>query len=419
MDLLKFYKAQTEKILSFWMKEYDDSYGGVFTCINDAGELLNTDKYVWSQGRYLWLLSKAYELSEKGMINTNKTILREQADSTAKFLLKSILDNGNVCFLLSREGCPKKTGKYNEYENSTFADCFVVIGIASYIHVFGMQKYCSKIWKLYERIEERISEQKFRTDPYPISKGMKAHSVPMIMLSVIFELKKCFKQDEKSKILRTKELWYLKSILKDFCDNENRILEILTLDNQKTEGIIGRHLNPGHTIEDTWFMYYAAGAEYREQIIDKLEAIIKAAIKLGWDEQYGGLFRYVDYESGGKPNGEGKDDFSKLISETWDYKLWWPHAESLYALLLFGNHAKDSFWKEWYVKMHQYVFSTFPDQYEWSQILDRKGKKMNKVVALPVKDPYHILRALFLIVELLNLKDIDSEWIHSIEQILE
>ena len=54
-----------------------------------------------------------------------------------------------------------------------------------------------------------------------------------------------------------------------------------------------------------------------------------------------------------------------------------------------------------------------------SQILDRKGKKMNKVVALPVKDPYHILRALFLIVELLNLKDIDSEWIYSIEQILE
>ena len=42
------------------------------------------------------------------------------------------------------------------------------------------------------------------------------------------------------------------------------------------------------------------------------------------------------------------------------------------------------------------------DRGEWIQIRDRAGKPENRVVALPVKDPYHIMRNLLLILEILR-----------------
>ena len=56
----------------------------------------------------------------------------------------------------------------------------------------------------------------------------------------------------------------------------------------------------------------AAGAED-----DRLFAGLR-----GWDKKYGGLLYFVDVD--GKPP-------TRL---EWDMKLWWPHAEALYALLL-------------------------------------------------------------------------------------
>ena len=42
-----------------------------------------------------------------------------------------------------------------------------------------------------------------------------------------------------------------------------------------------------------------------------------------------------------------------------------------------------------------------PNVREWMQIRDREGRPENRVVALPVKDPYHVVRNLALLLELL------------------
>jgi len=60
---------------------------------------------------------------------------------------------------------------------------------------------------------------------------------------------------------------------------------------------------------------------------------------------------------------------------------------------------------DWHDKLFDYTFTTFPnpdpDIREWIQIRRRDGAPQDKVVALPVKDPYHITRNLILILELL------------------
>jgi N-acylglucosamine 2-epimerase len=59
-----------------------------------------------------------------------------------------------------------------------------------------------------------------------------------------------------------------------------------------------------------------------------------------------------------------------------------------------------------------YSFRVFPQPDpavgEWIQIRDRRGQPLERVVALPVKDPYHIARNLIQVLELFSNKSSPS-----------
>lgn len=414
MELLKFYKHQVEEnILPFWLKAFDYEFGGVYTCFNNEGtKLLGTDKYVWSQGRYLWILSKLYEMNQQGEIKVDSDTVKEQAVLTMGFLKKHVLlPNGSCGFLLTREGIEKEVSPGAGFDGSMFADCFVLLGFSRYMKAFCKQQDLLEwTWKLYLNVEDRIRLHSYKTYPYPTPGGMKAHSVPMIMLNVTQELKACLSglDREKEACLERKEMDCIHRILNEFCDQDYAVAEMLCSGSGSRDGsVLTRHLNPGHSIEDGWFILHSALPKGRKDIADKARRMILKALELGWDKQDGGILRYVDYEFGGRPKGSpGEDSLSKLICETWDYKLWWPHSESLYALLLLDAIDQEAEIEEWYLTLHQYSFSVFPNPHkktgEWIQIRKRRGEPEDRVVALPVKDPYHILRNMLLIIDLLS-----------------
>ncbi len=97
---LEFYKKVLyEDVLPSWEK-YSPDYecGGVFTCFSNSGDkLLSEDKYIWSQGRMLWVISrilKHNEISEERL-----EALARLADKTAEFLTENArLKNGNCVF---------------------------------------------------------------------------------------------------------------------------------------------------------------------------------------------------------------------------------------------------------------------------------------------------------------------------------
>ena len=96
----------------------------------------------------------------------------------------------------------------------------------------------------------------------------------------------------------------------------------------------------------------------------------------------------------------------RQVDDGWGDKLWWVHTEALYiTLLLYYRLQRDEF-LEWHLRILSYVQKHFPNPDrevgEWIQILDRKGAPQQKIVALPVKDPYHIIRNFALIIELLT-----------------
>ena len=59
--LYPFYSGELKgNILKFWVPRcLDHEYGGFLNCYDNSGEhLVSHDKYIWSQGRFLWIFSK-------------------------------------------------------------------------------------------------------------------------------------------------------------------------------------------------------------------------------------------------------------------------------------------------------------------------------------------------------------------------
>jgi N-acylglucosamine 2-epimerase len=137
---------------------------------------------------------------------------------------------------------------------------------------------------------------------------------------------------------------------------------------------------------------------------DWLPDLAHHALELGWDERNGGVLRYVDRD-GGRPTGPHHDDrYEALVLDTWDTKLWWVQVEALLAAVRLDGTYPHSGFDAWAVRLTDYTLSTFPasDGAEWLQVRDRAGRPLDRVVALPVKDPFHIARALLLVLETQN-----------------
>ncbi|MEI6845935.1 MAG: AGE family epimerase/isomerase, partial [Candidatus Firestonebacteria bacterium] len=108
--------------LPFWEKHsLDKKYGGYFTCLDRKGQVYDTDKFMWLQGRQIWTFAMLYNRLEK-----RESWLRI-AESGVKFILKNGRDiKGNWYFSFDRQGKPLMQ-PYN-----IFSDCFACIGLAQY-----------------------------------------------------------------------------------------------------------------------------------------------------------------------------------------------------------------------------------------------------------------------------------------------
>jgi len=85
-----------------------------------------------------------------------------------------------------------------------------------------------------------------------------------------------------------------------------------------------------------------------------------------------------------------------------DKKIWWPHSEAIYTLALLASlDPSNVAVHEWLERVHQWTYAHFPmPGGEWRQRLDRRGHPIQEVIALPVKDPFHLPRALILLSQL-------------------
>ena len=413
--LYEFYSRHLKHdILRFWLSRCEDTqYGGYLNCFDNRGQkLVSYDKYTWSQGRFLWMFSRLATTKAPLFVQSERDEFLRLAKAGYLFLREHCLmgpDDWRCVFLTERDGTPKKVGSYETLDMSIYADCFVIIGMAAYSVASGDIEAYTFAKKLYLSVRDRVENGIFNTLPYPLDPAYRAHGIPLILTNVAKELHDAalvhdtsFCPELLSDMDRTST-----DVTTHFMDSNFIIHEVITKDDTPVPGLLGQHANPGHSIEDSWFIHDAARLLNKPDLSKTAAQIMKKSFEIGWDEQYEGILHFVNLD--GDPLSFVSDSTEPtvtLVKGGWGDKLWWVHSETLYASLLFYFVTKDGEYLKIHDRAFAYVFGHFPNPDsrigEWIQILTREGFPQDKVVALPVKDPFHITRNLLLICELLS-----------------
>lgn len=409
-----FQKELQDSILGYWMPRCEDKqYGGFLNCFNNTGEeLVSHDKYAWSQGRFVWLFSRLASTPAPLFSAAERTEFLRLAAQGATFLMDHCLmgkDDWRCIFLMERDGSPKTVSPGAPLDMSIYADCFVILGLGMYGYATSDMKAYQFAKSLYLSVIQRVAKGTFNTLPYPLSKQYRAHGIPMILSNTARELYRAavVLDEDFVESLKQDMQRFSSDILDNFTDEHDVIHEVITATNEFFPQILGQHQNPGHTIEDVWFHLDVAEICNRPEHKAKIGRILLKALNNGWDHEFGGILHYCGIQ-GGEPTGDYEGVEQEPMTQQlsgWDDKLWWVHSEALYATLrCYIEDGKQEVF-DWFQKIMDYTFSTFPHPDkkigEWIQIRTRDGSPQEKVVALPVKDPFHIARNFILILEML------------------
>ena len=380
-DLLAIYRAELlQRTVPFWLKHAIDwERGGILTCISDTGQVLSTDKYMWSQLRAIWTFSALY----------NHIEARQEWLDVARHIFDFAKqygrdDEGRWVFAVDQQGAVL------EGATSIYADGFAIYGLTKLARATGDQEVIALALETYENVQRRLARPgSYETAPYPLPEGVKAHGISMIFSLVFHELGLLLNDDA----ILAEGLRHAEEVMTAFLQpDQPTIVEYIHLDNTLIDSPQGRAIVPGHAIESMWFMIHIYQHWGNKLRIEQAIAAIKWHIEYGWDKQFGGILLSRD-SAGGEP--------------WWPFagsKIWWPQTEALYALLLAYEQTGDDWALNWFEKVHNYAFTHYPvpGYGEWTQKLDRQGKKFTQTVALPVKDPFHLPRSLIYCIDLLQ-----------------
>ena len=373
-------KTLYNDVIPFWMKYSLDESGAINNCLDDTGELISKNRYLWSQGRALWTFSALYNRIEQ-----RKEWL-DIADGLFNYLSKNGRDsNGKWMYLLD------DSGNVLEKDISIYVDGFVLNGMGEYYKATSNKEAMKIALDTYENVRERLSNPgSYKIAPYAIPKGMKTHGINMIFSSFFYNLGKVLNRQD----ICDTGYSYAKEILEDFYNSEkDAVLEFVTLDGKYSNTPEGRTCVPGHVIEGMWFLIDIFQQTGDKELVTKCCKLIKRHLELAWDKEYGGLLLAIDIE--------GKEP---IFWNKADYKPWWVHVEALVATLYAYKHTGEEWCLEWHKKVQEYAFNHYPvESGEWTQWLDRYGKK-GVSAALPVKDPFHLPRGLICMVEINKAK---------------
>ena len=371
-----------DNVLPFWLeKSQDKEYGGYFTCLDRDGTVFDTDKFVWLQGREVWMFSMLYNSFKKD------PAWLECASQGARFLL----DHGHAgdfdfYFSLTREGKPL-IHPYNIFSNT-----FACMAFAQMAKATGSEEYADAARKTFDRILQRRSNPKGPwLKAFPGTRPLKDFALPMIICNMALEVEEII--DDPELMERTIDEC-LHEVLDVFYQPDLGVMveNVSSVDGSLVDCFEGRRVNPGHDLEALWFIENLGIRKGDKALIQKAVDISLRVIEYGWDKEYGGIFYFMDRK--GCPPQELE----------WDQKLWWVHLEAAIAMLkgyrLTGNRKC----LDWFLTLDEYLWTRFkdPEYPEWFGYLNRRGEVLLPLKGGKWKGCFHVPRGLYQIGNILE-----------------
>jgi N-acylglucosamine 2-epimerase len=363
-----------ENVLPFWLsKSQDLQCGGYYTCLDREGNVFDTDKFIWLQGRQVWMFSHMYN-----NIDRNPTWL-ECARQGGEFLKKYGHDGDlNWYFSLTREGKPL-IQPYN-----IFSYTFATMAFGQLSKATGNEEYAEIAKKTFDKILSKVDDPKGQWNKaYPGTRNLKNFALPMILCNLALEIEHLLDEEFMKTTIDT----CIHEVMDVFYRPElGLIVENVTVDTEElSDSFEGRLINPGHAIEAMWFIMDLGKRLNRPELIKKAADIAVKMIEYGWDERDGGIFYFLDRD--GHPTQQLE----------WDQKLWWVHIETLISMLKGYQLTGSQKCLEWFEKVHEYTWSHFkdPEYPEWFGYLNRQGEVLLPLKGGKWKGCFHVPRGLY------------------------
>lgn len=407
------YKTQLlDNCIPFWMKHgFDRVHGGFITGLNRQGEIIETDKSVWFQGRAGWTMANSYLIG-----GSKDNSLLQATESCISFSDRHCFDNdGRMLFRITRQGGKLIKRRYS------FSEFFSVIARSSLAIAKADLSQLNDAYNLFRKTLDYLRDPHSgnpKVDPH--TRPSMGLAQPMIEINVAQELREAFLIVNKDAVEQidfcTRHiLQNINMIKENFVRPEfEAVVEQCNADGTlQDEHFEGRLINPGHSIEAAWFILREAdyrmngSAGIHQHLLSKsskskkeastaessptslTEELIELGVhildwmwQIGWDTSHGGMRYFADLY--------GYPPF-----EYWhNMKFWWPHNEASIALLYAHLLSADPRHLERFEQLDAWIDTHFPDRKygEWFGYLNFDGSISTDLKGNMFKGPFHIPR---------------------------
>ena len=363
-------KDLTENIMPFWMKYgLDRENGGVYTCVDRDGSLMDTTKSVWFQGRFAFICSFAYNNVEK-----NQEWL-DAAKSTLEFIEKHCFDeHGHMYFSVTAEGKPLRKRRY------VFSETFAAIAMSEYALATGDQHWAKRAIQVFEDTQRFLATPGFLPAKFEADVKLQGHSIVMILINVGSCIRKVVDDPKLTQQIDES----IEKLRKYFIHPEFKcLLETVGENGEFIDTNMTRTINPGHCIETSWFIMEEAKLRgWDKPMLDMALQVFDWSWDWGWDKQYGGIINFRDCKN------LPPQDYSQ------DMKFWWPQCETIIASLYAYLGTGDEKYLYRHERISEWTYAHFPDaEYgEWYGYLHRDGTVAQPAKGNLYKGPFHIPR---------------------------
>lgn len=359
-----------DNILPFWMKNgLDRVHGGVYTCLDRDGTLMDTTKSVWFQDRFGFTAAFAYNNVER-----NPEWLAASKLCIDFIEAHCFAPDGHMYFEVTEYGVGLRKRRY------VFSESFAAIAMSEYALASGDMSYARKALDLFKRMQRFLAEPGFLPAKYEPVVQTQGHSITMILVNTAACIRKVIADpclDEQ--IDRS-----IEALRKYFMHPEYKcLLETVGPNGEFIDTLNGRTINPGHCIETAWFLLEESKHRgWDSDLTDMALTIFDWSWDWGWDEEFGGLLNFRDCK--GFPN----QDYSQ------DMKFWWPQCEAIICTLYAYEATGDEKYLELHRRVSDWTYAHFPDEVcgEWYGYLHRDGTPAHHAKGNLFKGPFHIPR---------------------------
>ena len=394
-ELRRLYREELfEGCLPWWDRHgIDHARGGFFHQLDYDGTRHGTDKFLWFQGRGIWIYSFLYNHFGK------ERRWLEIARRTKDFVLRHAPQpDGWWAESLALDGKVLKP-----FSGDIYGMLFCAEGLQEYAWAAGDEEAWRLAFDLVKKLFRHIERPDFRFMGTE-RPGMRAQGLWMVNLRVATQM------------------------LERWPD-----AEIAAIADRCLDAIIGHHWNPeiglnnemlnfdlsrpaeeakkcliGHSIESLWMVLDEALRRKDEPLYRTGAERIRRHVEVGWDDVYGGIVQWVNFDRGDyewpveRPVGTSLEFRGR--GEYFYMKPLWALNEVLVAALNVFEHTRAAWAADWFDKAQRLIdekYSLWKRERRYGHMLfaDRKMTWQPRVTR---QDNYHPPRQLMLNLLALN-----------------